>query len=222
MKKGLREKATQLRKWGWSYNVISTRLGVSKSSLSDWLKEIPYTPNQEVRKRIREGPLKTVILKHRQRLESIRNAKELAMQEFGTLSKRDLFMLGMGLYIGEGAKLYESVRIINSDPRVIQLAIKWFREICGLDIKNFSLAIHMYPDTPQKKTLEFWTKLTGVPLSQFGKTQIDKRLNKSNKKQRKLPYGTAHITIKSCGLSKHGVFLHRKIIGWIEAAYQNL
>ena len=59
--------------------------------------------------------------------------------------------------------------------------------------------------------------MTNIPLSQFGKTQIDARENKSNKKKRKLPYGTAHLTIKSIGNRNNGVLLHRRIVGWIAA-----
>ena len=222
MNYSLRSRAIRLRKLGWSYNVISRRLGVAKSTLSHWLREVPYEPNESVKRSIREGPARAAYRNHQRKLAAILRAKEFAAREIGELTKRDLWMLGLGIYIGEGAKLYESIRIINSDPQVVGLAIKWFRDMCDLRDGNFSIAVHCYPDTSIAEALKFWSKITGLPSNRFGKTQIDKRTNKSNKKRRKLPYGTVHITIKSLGNPYHGVLLHRRIMGWIEAAYQQL
>lgn len=222
MKSSIKVKALQLRKEGWSYNIISQKLGVSKSTLSHWLREVPYNPNEEVQRRISEGPAKSAILSHAKKLELIFTTKAKAALEIGRLTKRDLWMLGLGLYIGEGSKLYESIRVLNSDPDVIKLAMKWFREVCGLSTENFTVAIHLYPDTPVNEALKYWSEITKVPISQFGKTQVDLRNNKSRKKHRKLPHGTAHITIRSNGKQEHGVLLHRRIIGWIEEAYRQM
>ena len=222
MKKSLKEKALVLRKSGWSYNIISQRLGISKSTLCNWLKDVPYKPNEEVAQRIKNGPVKSAIKRHNQKIEAIKHAKKIAASEVGQITERDLFMLGVGLYIGEGSKVYETVRIINSEPEVIKLAMNWFRVACGLKTDNFSIAIHLYPDTPKKEALKFWSSLTGIPIKQFGKTQIDTRDNKSRKKRRQLAHGTAHITIRCNGEKNKGVFLHRKIMGWIEEIYKQM
>ncbi|MFH0840794.1 MAG: helix-turn-helix domain-containing protein [bacterium] len=219
MKQSVKEQAIKLRKQGWSYNVIISKLGVAKSTLNHWLVEIPYTPNKEMQKIIKMGPIKSSQVRNKQMMDKIQKAKETSKLEIGEVSKRDLWMIGLGLYIGEGTKIYEQIRIINSDPNVIKLAMRWFREICCLDDKNFSIAVHLYPDVSINKAKHFWSNITKIPLSQFGKTQIDKRQNKSLKKQRKLPYGTVHISIKSCGNPQFGVALHRKIMGWIDAIY---
>ena len=215
----LKQLAIQLRKEGWSYNVISDKLGLGKSTLSHWLAEIPYAPNKETLRRIKAGPAKSARLNHEKKLAAIQSAKTQAAQEFGELTRRDLWMLGLGLYIGEGSKAYEYTRIVNSDPEVIQLAMRWFREICGVPSDNFLLRVHLYPNVPVSEAIEFWSKITGIPKNQFGKTQIDKRLDKSQKKQGRLPFGTIHISIRSCGNPKFGVSLHRKIMGWIKAGY---
>lgn len=90
-------------------------------------------------------------------------------------------MLGIGLYIGEGSKTQEIVRIVNSEPEVICLAIRWFEEGLGLNKSNFAPIIHLYPDNNVQKSLTFWSQITGIPLSQFGKTQIDTREKKTKK-----------------------------------------
>jgi len=202
--------------------MISEKLGLSKSTLSNWLKEIPYKPNSKVLKRIQLAPAKSAEVVHNRKVANIVRAKRLAKKELDKLTKRDLWMLGIGLYLGEGTKMQESTRIINSDPEIIKTAIAWFKKICGLSVKNFTIAIHTYPDNDIKKTISYWSKVTGIPKNQFGKTQIDRRTNKSNKKRRRLPYGTAHLTIKANGKKEFGVNLHRRIEGWIEAALSQI
>ena len=202
--------------------MISAKIGVSKSTLSSWLSGIPYTPNKATIKRIGEGKLKSAISKNRQKIESIKKGKLIGASDVGSLTKRDLFMIGIALYIGEGTKSYDITRIINSDPNVIRIAMRWFREVCGLDTKNFQATLFIYPDIKEAAAIEYWSKITEIPASQFRKTQIDRRRNKSSRKHKKLPYGTVHITIKACGNPSHGTELHRRVMGWIEAVYDQM
>jgi hypothetical protein len=218
----LKKEAIALRKKGFSYNLIAKKIKISKSTLSCWLKDIPYTPNKEVWKRIQNGPLESGRLMHNKRVEKTKKIKTDAKNELGSITKRDLWMLGIGLYLGEGSKSYEIIRIINSDPKIVKLSISWFKKICNLSNKNITIAIHLYPDNNINECLTFWSKNLNIPLVQFRKTQIDKRLGKSVKKAHKLPYGTAHVTIVSNGNPKFGVNLHRKIMGWIESCLDQI
>lgn len=216
-----RELATELRNSGYSYNMISNRLGIAKSTLSNWFKDRPFTANIEVLKRIQYGPIKSGQLRHNRKVEEINKFKDLGMLELGGLSKRDLWLLGLGLYIGEGSKSHETIRIINSDPEVIRLAIRWFKECCNLNDENITIAIHLYPDNHIGESLQFWRKVTGLTLKNFRKTQIDQRKDKLKIKKTKLPYGTAHLMIISNGNPKNGVQLYRRINGWISQALLN-
>ncbi len=213
----LKEKVVGYRKRGYSYRMISEKLGLAKSTLSNWLKEVPYHPNRQVLKRIKLAPLRAAEQKSRIKIAEIKRIKGGAKEEMGLLTKRDLWLLGIGLYLGEGSKLYESIRIINSDPEIIKISLKWFKEVCKLKNKNFNPSVHLYPDNNIKESINYWSKIMGVPKNQFGKTQIDRRINKSGKKKRKLPYGTIHLQIKSWREKEFGRNLHRRIMGWIEA-----
>lgn len=113
----LKEKAINYRKQGYSYNMISEKLGLTKSTLSDWLWEIPYKPNKEVIKRIKAGPVKAAQNKQKKKIATIKIIKRNAKKEIGKLTKRDLWLLGIGLYLGEGRKFQEAIRITNSDPK---------------------------------------------------------------------------------------------------------
>jgi transcriptional regulator with XRE-family HTH domain len=217
-----KERAVKYRRKGYSYNLIAGRLKLAKSTLSNWLKEIPYHPNEKVLKRIQLAPMKAAEKISRIKIAEIKRIKILAEKEIGVLTKRDLWLLGIGLYLGEGSKLYETIRIINSDPEIIKIALKWFKDICGLKNKNFVPSVHLYPDSNIEKSIDYWSKITGVSKKQFGKTQIDKRTNKSGKKKRSLPHGTLHLQIKSWRDKKLGKNLHRRIMGWIEAIIKKI
>ena len=219
MGSGLKDKATKLRKQGWSYNIIADRLGVNKSTLSGWLKDAPYQPNATVLRRIKTGPRKSGERRRAQRIAKITEANLLASNEIGNLSARDLFILGIGLYIGEGIKSFEQTRFVNSDPNVIRAVMCWFRNVCLVPNHHFRITLHIYPDNHELKAKKYWSKITGIPKHQFYKTFVDVRATKKINKG-KLPFGTAHITVYACGKKEFGVALHRKISGWINAVYE--
>ncbi len=63
----------------------------------------------------------------------IRLAQAEAFAKIKELSTSELFLVGLGLYWGEGVKSGSgSLAISNSDPRVIQLMIRWFTECFGI------------------------------------------------------------------------------------------
>ena len=220
--KSLKEKALNYRWKGYSYNMISKKLSVNKSTLSNWLSQIPFSPNKEVIKRIGIAKLKSASFKHSQKISEIKEMKQLAEKELGKMTKRELWILGIGLYLGEGCKSNEMIGFSNSDSKIIKIMVKWFKYACHLQNKNFNPYIHIYPDNSIKKTINYWAKITGIPQRQFGKPVIDVRANKSKSKKRSLPYGTIYLRIRSCGEKDFGRRLHRRIMGWIESAVKQI
>ena len=215
-RKQLRDKAVALRKEGYSYTAISQKINVAKSTLSDWLSGVDYSPNKETLERIGKARIASNASKRRIKLESISSAKSQAETDIGSVSKRDLFMLGLGLYLGEGTKTHNMVRVINANPKMIALAIRWFKEICGLEMSNFKIRLHLYPDNNVGECVRYWSSKTGVPEKIFYESHIDVRKDKKNFKRRKLPFGTAHLSVKSNGKKEFGVVLSRRIGAWVD------
>jgi len=211
----LKEEAVSLRKNGYSYGDIMKKIKVSKSTLSYWLSSIKYIPNEEARLRISKARIAAITTKRNQRLNSIYDASITAKKDIGTLNKRDLFMMGLGIYIGEGTKTHNIVRIANSDPVIIKFMIKWFKEICGLGNENMMIRIHLYPDNNLEESENFWSKEVKLPRKNFFTSYIDTRKNKKKLKVGKSVHGTAHLCIKSSGKKEFGVLLSRKICAWI-------
>jgi|SRR3989344_4425076 len=214
----LREDAERLRDQGYSYNMITEALGISKSTMSYWFKDRHFTPNHQVLERIKYGPIKSGAQRHNLKVREIKRLKKVGIEEIGKLSKRDLWMLGLGLYIGEGSKTTENIRIINSDPAVIKAAIKWLKDVCVLSEKNITIRLFLYPDNNEDRAIQYWQMVTELPLANFRKAYIDQREDKKNANRRKLPYGTAHLNVVSNGDPSKGVALYRKINGWMAGA----
>ena len=204
-----------MRLAGYSYSYIASQTGLSKGTLSGWLARVPYTPNSETVRAIGKARAASGEKIAKKKLETFVVARQEAVEEIGAVSRRDLFMFGLGIYLGEGGKAQEQIRLVNSDPRVIRFAIAWFRSF-GLDTKNFVIKLHLYPDSDVEKCIEYWGEVAGIPEQQFLKTQIDWRKGKKTYKLGKLPYGTAHLGIRCLGDKKFGVFFSRKILAWIE------
>jgi hypothetical protein len=209
-----KEQAQRLRGAVHSYTYISQVTKVSKGTLSVWLADIPYIPNTETIKRIGNARAASGQVKSRLKRESIAKAKVEALAELGSISKRDLFILGLGLYIGEGVKSNASIGFANANPSVVNLIIRWLVETLELPKSHIRLRLHLYPDCDEAKSLQYWSEMTTIPLSQFQKTSFDRRTDKKVTKAGKLPYGTAHLVVRSMGERRFGVFLSRKIEAW--------
>lgn len=211
----IKEKALQLRHAGYSYGYISKATGVSKSTLSDWLSKVIYSPNSEMTKILGNARAAAGAKKAKIKQETFLQAQQEAVRDVGALTQRDVFMFGLGLYLGEGNKTNDIVRIVNSDSRVICLGMAWFKTM-GISRRNFAITLYLYPDSNIEECIKFWSLKTGIPRSQFLKVQIDWRKNKKTYKLGKLPYGTAQLAVRSLGEKRFGVLLSRKILAAID------
>lgn len=215
IKQDIRNLAIKYRKDGYSYSIICNKLNLSKSTVCYWLKDIPYSPNSESLDKVKNGSRKSSEVRHNKKILTTNDIRKFAVQEIGDISERDLSMFGLGLYLGEGAKSIESVRIINSDPKVIKISIQWFTRVLGVGYKNMKLSVHTYPGNNVDNDIHYWSEITKIPVNQFSKTQVDTR--KGKVVGHKLPHGTVQLRVIANGDSRFGVNLHRKIIALTEA-----
>lgn len=215
----IRQKAIDLRKEGYSYNYIKKIIPVSKSTLSAWLYDIPFVPNVHTEKTIGNARIASGVYRNTLKKESVRDATEHAYKDTPSLSERDVCMLGLGLYIGEGGKTAGITRIINSDPKIINMVLHWFRIQFGIKKDNFKVRLHIYPDTDKEKAIAYWSEALIIDKLYFSTPTVDVRTNKKASNAGKLPYGTAHVTVKSLGDKKLGVYLHRYIMALIDRVF---
>jgi hypothetical protein len=215
-----RNKAIKLRKEGNSYAFISSKISVSKSTLSEWLKGVPFVPNETIKNNILENNRRIVNISRVDKAMSVKKASEYARKHIKSLSDRDMFIFGLGIYLGEGSKTSNQIRVVNSDPRIIKFSMVWFKKCFGLTDENFRVRIHLYPDNDQKEVTAFWMKVLGLKRESFQPSYVDVRLNKKKDRRGVLPYGTAHLGVASNGNKNFGVLLHRRIIASIDLALE--
>jgi len=86
----IRQKAIELRKAGYSYNYIMKYIPVAKSTLSEWLYDIPFTPNQHTKETIGSARIASGLYKNNLKRENVKNATKQAYKDITSLSKRDV------------------------------------------------------------------------------------------------------------------------------------
>src|ERR671919_682674 len=116
------EAARRLRADGHTLADIATTLGVAKSSVSLWVRDVPFTPPPR-----RHGPHRRPHPAHEAKLRQIEELNNQAQARIGSLSEEAFFVAGVSLYAGEGSKTDGSVRFPNSDPEMVRFFCAWFR-----------------------------------------------------------------------------------------------
>jgi len=105
--------------------------------------------------------------------------------------------LGLGLYWGEGTKADKfSVRISNSDPRLINFFLEFLKELYQIDERKLRFAIHLFSDINPEKAMRYWTKKLNVSPKQFFKTQII-NLNRKGTYKKKSKYGVLTLAFQN-------------------------
>lgn len=207
--------AFALRKKGRSLREISEELMVCKSTVSLWCRDIELSPKQSryLQDKMKKAAHRGAIIQHERRLERIRVGKMYGVRRIKKLSKRDLLLSGLAFYWGEGTKKTRQVRVSNSDPTAIKLMIRWFREIWGIEPKRFILriGINIIHKNRVAEVEKYWSKQTGIPQDQFGKTTLIRVKNKKTYKNLSTHYGTARLEVR------RPAEIYYKIMGLIEA-----
>jgi transposase-like protein len=194
-----KKKAIKLRGEGKSIKIIARRLGVAKSSVSVWVRNVVLTQKQ-LQTLTENGQKREVVEKRRhKRIENEENKRKeimyLAEKEINKISKQELRIIGLCLYWGEGGKTQRSlVRVANSDPVVIKVMMRFFREICKVEEFKFRGHIHTYSHLNARKAEEYWSSVSGIPKNKFFKTYCKPSIASKGKRD-KLPFGTYDICI---------------------------
>jgi hypothetical protein len=208
-----KERARKLREKGLSINQIVKETGFSKASVSLWVRDIFLTKEQ--RKGLSEKGRSLESIERRRAARIFNEDKKRkfitneAKRDFKKVTLNDLKLIGIILYLGEGSKNKRgTVAVTNSDPSVIKIMMRFFREICKVPESKFRGYIHTFQYADVKKTEKYWSQITGIPSKQFYKTYI-KPSSVSKQKRKTLPFGTFDLSVNNTKL-----FL--TIMGWIE------
>ena len=203
-----RQKAIELRKQGKTYNEIKKILGISKSTLSNWLSGYPLSKQQlgliekEAKNNKDLGIEKTIITKQKKREERLKNIYKAETNRWLVLSLRELELAGLFLYWGEGKKsLKSSLAINNTDPQVVEFALHWMIKALKIPKNKIKVELHLYSDMNVPKELLFWEKQLGISKYQFSKPYI-KTSTRINIRHKGFGHGTWGLVVNDIRLKE--------------------
>lgn len=200
-----KEKAIKLRLKGLSYSQIKSEMGLSKSTLSGWLKSHPLSDEQI--KKLRDF--------NPQRIERCRNTKAKKVEErLGNvyekvstdilkLNKRDLFIAGMFLYWGEGSKSERfTTALSNTDPAMLRFFLKWLK-LFNINNEKLHITLQLYSDMNINREIEFWSKELKLSTHLFKKPYIKTSTLAGLTYKRGFGHGTCNIRIFNRDLAEY-------------------
>ncbi len=172
-----------MRASGRTYLEIRKKLGVPKSTLSTWFnKKYPVDRTKQIEhlKRIRPFALAKVQARiaHRDRVISDKVIREIDQHENNNIFfKKSLLAM---LYWAEGAKSEKmgGLKFANTDPEMMRLFMRLFRECFAPDESRFHASLHLHYYHGKKKSIHFWSEVLGISPKQFWKTYSKARSRK--------------------------------------------
>ena len=198
--------ARDLRAEGYTLFEIATQLAVAKSSVSLWVRDVPFVARRPNYRRWEPGRPPTGPMRRKQ--EEIDRLRAEGKARIGQLSEREFLTAGTALYAGEGSKRDGMVGFANSDPRMIVFFCAWLRRFFTIDEARLRVRLYLHKGLDLDAANQFWSGLTEVPLAQFGAPY--RAAPDPTVRQAKHLMGCPSLRY-SCSST------HRSIMGWVEA-----
>ena len=197
------ERARALRAQSWTLQEIADELGVAKSSVSLWVRDVEFVPRPR-QPGAHRRPHPWIARKEAE----IAELHEEGRRRIGIMCEEAFLAAGAALYAGEGAKTDGEVRFTNTDPRMMEFFCVWFRRFFEVDEARVRMRLYLHEGLDLDAATRFWSDLCRVPPDQFHKPYravADPSIRRS-----KHPLGCASI---SYGCTR----THRKVMGLVSA-----
>jgi len=197
------EQARDLRARNMTLQDIATELGVSKSSVSSWVREVPFTPSKR-----RTGPRRRRNALHEAKLAQIAHCNLEGVERIGSLSDAAFLAAGVALYAGEASKTDGQVRFANTDALMVRFHCAWLRRFFDIDEERLRIRVYLHEGLDLVAAHDFWSEVTGVPLDQFRAPY--RAVADPSIRQNKHEFGCVYVNY-ACAMT------HRRIMGLMRA-----
>lgn len=200
------KQAELLRRKGKSYVSISAEIGVPKSTISNWFakeswsKKIKSDLNDLRLKEAKKNLSMANFARSENQLKRREQYLREAQLEFEKLLKNPLFLIGLGIYWGEGDKTDNGrVAVINTDPELLRIVVGFYRQCLGVLNSSLRIGLFIYEDINEEEITVFWSDILRIPRQQFIKTQVLKSRSRLTKQKSK--YGICSLYFSSTEFS---------------------
>jgi hypothetical protein len=197
------EEARRLRADSWTLQDIADKLGVAKSSVSRWVRDVPFTPSPR-----RYGAQRRPHPFHERKLAEIEAANAEGRERLGVLGEDAFLAAGIALYAGEGSKTEGSVRFANTDPAMMRFFCAWLRHFFEIDETRMRARVYLHEGLDIDAAHRYWSDVLGVPVEHFSapyRAAADPTIRRN-----KHEHGCAYLNY-SCTRT------HRRIMGLVRA-----
>jgi Homeodomain-like domain len=168
-------RAREMRDKGHTYEEIAAELGVSKGSVSLWVRDLPRQGRlsyAECRKRNAEGVARYWATERPVRAARRQAVTDKAAAQVGEPSDREVLIAGAVAYWCEGSKNKpyrrpaNRVIFINSDPALIAFFFR-FLAVAGVTPERLICRVHIHESANVAAAHQFWLDQTRLPAEQF-------------------------------------------------------
>jgi transcriptional regulator with XRE-family HTH domain len=202
MKTEEREHARRLRRdEGLPINEIARRVGVSKSSVSLWVRDIELTPEQVAVLQAMNPAYNRQLSGWRKVAEHHRAKRRSARESGRELARRrePLHLAGCMLYWAEGSKgPPNQVGFSNSDPEMVRLFVTFLKTYFEIRDSDIRITCHLFADhvERQREVESYWLRVSGLPDESLRKSVINRYSRSSQRKRvNRLPNGTCQVVL---------------------------
>lgn len=217
-------RARQLRRKGESIKKIAKVLKVSSDSASRWCRDIKLTEKQITNLRKRQTDpfygekLNYYLKKKREFEEKVLNLKNQGIKEIVKLTKREILLIGIALYWGEGFKKDHLVGLATSDINIARFFIYWLKTCFNISYKDLILKVtaNISYKSGIDELEKYWSSGLKIPLNQFSKPFFQKTIWKKIYENKNEYRGVLRIKVR------RSINLLRKTFGYIEGITLNI
>jgi hypothetical protein len=208
MKKDKREEARRLRSEnGMAITDICKQLGVAKSSVSMWVRDIVLTEEQKAALHIQHYAYWAQIRgAHTNAIKG--HERRVIYQEEGRQKAREgdpLHLAGCMLYWGEGSKSKNELGLGNSDADLLASYVRFLKESLCVDTSKIVIRVYCYLGNglTEYEIEDYWLSKLNLPRENLRKTITNLQPKSSQQKGRKLKYGTCKVSVYDTQLLQH-------------------
>jgi transcriptional regulator with XRE-family HTH domain len=201
MKTTEREEARRLRREeGRSIKEIARLLGVSRSSVSLWVRDVELTPEQHAALRERNPAYNAQLNGRLVWAAHCRALRQQWQDEGRELARRNeaLHAAGCLLYWAEGDKGRHQARVANADPHVLRFFLRFLRAYFDVPDERVRVQCHLFADhaARQWEIEQYWLDVLELPRSCLWKSRVNVYSKHSQQKRvNMLPYGTCRLSV---------------------------
>jgi hypothetical protein len=202
------------RSQGLSVRELAAVAGVSKSSVSLWVRDIELTEGQVAALHERNPAYNGQRLGAKARV-ALGRERRAGHQEEGRGRVRagdDGFIRACLLYWAEGAKSRHSLSFSNADAEMVRLWMSLLRSTFDAPESRIRLTCYLYTDhlERQRDVEEFWLGLTRLDRANLCRSIVNNYSRSSlRKRTNMLPFGTVKVAV-------HDTRLIQMVLGGIQ------